>query len=94
MESIGIEVEKPIEVKCDNIGAIFLSENVTTRNRTKHVDIGYRFVNEFVLDNFITIKFVRTLDNKADIFTKNVGGDSHVKHINDMISKIYIEEMK
>ena len=40
-----IEFKLPITVRLDNVGAIFISENVTTSNRTKHVDTRYRFVN-------------------------------------------------
>ena len=39
LKSIGVEVELPIVVKVDNVGAIFMTENVTTSQRTKHVDI-------------------------------------------------------
>jgi len=37
--SIGIEVEMPIIVRVDNVGAIFMAENVSTSSRTKHVDV-------------------------------------------------------
>ncbi len=39
MMSMGIPVKLPIIVHVDNVGAIFMSENVTTSQRTKHVDI-------------------------------------------------------
>ena len=81
--SIGIKVKMPIIVRVDNVGAIFMAENVTTSPRTKHVDIRYRFVNEMVQDEFIKIIFVKSEDNVSDGFTKNVNGDlyeSHVQH--------------
>jgi len=78
--SIEIKVELPIIVHVDNVGAIFMAENVSTSPRTKHVDVHYHFVREFVEEGFIKIIFVRTKDNKADIFTKNVVGDLFDKH--------------
>ena len=72
LTSFGINVVLPIKVRVDNIGAMFMSENVTTSNRTKHVDTRYNYVREFVEDKFIEITFVRSEDNYADIFTKNV----------------------
>jgi hypothetical protein len=54
-----INVNLPIVVKTDNIGAIFMSENVSTRFRTRHVDARYNFVREFNEDGFIKIEFVR-----------------------------------
>ena len=49
-----------------------MSENTSTSGRTKHVDIRYRYVNEMVMDGFLKIVFVKTKENVADIFTKNV----------------------
>ena len=39
LQTMNIEVELPITVHVDNVGAIWLSNNRTTRNRTKHIDI-------------------------------------------------------
>ena len=83
--NVGINVDLPIIVRIDNVGAIFMSENVTTGGRTKHVDIRYHFVREFVYDGFIRIKFVKSEDNDADIFTKNVTGELLHKHKRKMI---------
>jgi len=62
-------------------------ENVSTSNQTKHVDMHYHFVREFIEDGFIKIAFVCTADNKVDIFTKNVVGDIYDKHTSDMVWK-------
>ena len=43
------------------------------------------YVQEFVLDGFIKVVFVRTNKNDADIFTKNLGGDLHERHSRKMI---------
>jgi len=85
--SMGMKVKLPIIVRVDNLGAVFMSENVSVSQRTKHVDIRYRFVQEFVLDGFIKVMFVKTEDNDADIFTKNLGGDLHDRHSKKMIIK-------
>ncbi len=42
--SIGIEVQLPVIVCMDNVGAIFMAENVSTSPKTKHVDVRYHFV--------------------------------------------------
>jgi len=83
--SISIPVKLPVIVCIDNVGAIFLAENVTTSQQTKHINIQYHFVREFVEDGFIKIIFVRTADNTADIFTKNVTGDLHDKHTEKLV---------
>ena len=80
IESMGIDVEKPVVIRVDNIGAIFMANNVTTSPRTKHIDVRYRYVTEFIDNGLVTIKFVKTEENDSDGFTKNLSGDLHEKH--------------
>jgi hypothetical protein len=85
--TMGIPVRLPIIVRVDNVGAIFMSENVSASSRTKHIDIRYHFVREFVEDKFIKIIFVRTDDNVSDGFTKNVSGDIYDRHCKEFIAE-------
>ena len=85
--SMGIPVKLPVVVRVDNVGAIFMAENVTTSTRTRHVDVRYHFVREFVEDKFIKIVFVRTTENHSDIFTKNVTGDLYDIHTGTFLGK-------
>ena len=71
LQTMNIEVELPITVYVDNVGAIWLSNNCTMSDRTKHIDIRTSFVKEYQEDGKIIIKFVKSEDNVADIFTKN-----------------------
>ena len=48
-----------------------MSNNRTTSDRTKHIGIRTSFVNEYQEDGKIIIKFVKSEENEADIFTKN-----------------------
>ena len=85
--SMDVEVKLPIVVRVNNIGAIFMSNNVAVLQRTKHVDIRYHFVHEFVLDGFLKVVFVKTEDNDADIFTKNLNGELYAHHAKKMVMK-------
>ena len=77
----------PTLVRVDNVGAIFMLENVSAISRTKHIDIRYSFVREFVADKFIKIIFVRTEENVSDGFTKNVSGDIYERHCKEFIAE-------
>ena len=81
-----IKVKLPIVIKTDNIGAMFMSENASTGVRTRHVDTRYHFVREFIEDGFIKVEFVRSVENDADIFTKNVSHDLYVKHTKNFLA--------
>ncbi len=69
-----------IEVNVNNIGAVYLSKNATTGNRTKHFDTRYHFVREYIQDGTMKVVFVRSEENDADIFTKKLSGEVSAKH--------------
>ena len=71
LQTMNVEVELSKTVYVDNVGAIWLSNNRTTSDRTRHIDIRTSFVKEYQEDRKIIIKFVKSEDNEADIFTKN-----------------------
>ena len=71
LQTMNIEVTAPITVYVDISGAIWLSNNRTISDRTKHIDLRTSFLKEYHADGKITIKFVNSEDNEANIFTKN-----------------------
>jgi hypothetical protein len=81
-----IKVNLPIIIKTDNIGAIFMAENSSNGFRTRHVDTCYHFISEFIEDGFIKVEFVQSVENDADIFTKNVSHELYVKHTKNFLA--------
>ena len=69
--SLGLRFKLPIVIICDNISAVFLSKN-NEGKRTKYLDTQYHFVREYVENGTVVVVFVRSEDNRADPFTKNV----------------------
>ena len=82
-----VEIEQPIKIYCDNVGAIFMSHNAKSGARTKHIDIKYHFIREQVENGTVEIVFVRSEENDADIFTKNVGKSPFVNHSNKFMKE-------
>jgi len=72
-------------VNVDNIGAIFLAENQNSSDCTKHVDICYHFIRQYIKEGTIMIEFVRSSENDSDIFTKNVTSETFNKHAKTLI---------
>ncbi len=56
----------------DSEGTIFITINITSTGCSKHVDICYKFVTEYVEDGIIKVTFIKTVDNGSDIMTKNL----------------------
>ena len=77
---MGVPPKYPIQVHVDNIGAIYLSKNATTSNRTKHIDTRYHFVRNYIEDGIIKVTFIKSEDNVADVFTKNLNAELFNKH--------------
>lgn len=55
---------------CDNLGATYLSANPVFHARTKHVEVDFHFVREKVAARKLSVQFISTHDQIADIFTK------------------------
>ena len=85
LESMQIMVKYPVMVRVDNVGAIFMASNIMTTSHTKHVDIWYNFVNEYVEDGIVKIIFIKLADNDSDILTKNLSTELHEKHARKMV---------
>jgi len=62
-----------------------LAENQNSSDRTKHVDIRYHFIRQYIKEG--TIEFVRSSENDSDIFTKNVTSETFNKHVKKLIWK-------
>ena len=81
LKAMKINVTLPIVVNVDNMGTVFMSRNISTTGRSKHIDVRTKYVNEYVEDGVLKIVYVKSEENDADIFTKNLGGELHGKHV-------------
>ena len=64
------ESARAITINSDNQGAIALSKDNKFHLRTKHIDVRYHFIREAVEDGKVSVVYIPTDDNPADIFTK------------------------
>ena len=55
---------------CDNTSAIAITNNPVLHSKTKHIDIRYHFIRDYVMKCDIEIHFIPTDKQLADIFSK------------------------
>ena len=56
-----------------------ISQNSVQHSRTKHIEIRHHFIKDHVLKNDLSIEFVDSLNQIADIFTKPLNEAQFVK---------------
>ena len=67
--------ESNISIFCDNTTAICLSKNLILHSRAKHIEIRYHFSRDYVQKGILSLKFIDTDHQWADIFTKPLAKD-------------------
>uniref|UniRef100_A0A2N9FUI2 Integrase catalytic domain-containing protein n=1 Tax=Fagus sylvatica TaxID=28930 RepID=A0A2N9FUI2_FAGSY len=71
-KDLGIFLTDPPTLWCDNVSALAIASNPVFHARTKHIVVDFHFVRERVLRKDLVVKFVSTVDQLADIFTKSL----------------------
>uniref|UniRef100_A0A2N9HE34 Integrase catalytic domain-containing protein n=1 Tax=Fagus sylvatica TaxID=28930 RepID=A0A2N9HE34_FAGSY len=72
LKDLGIYLSQTPILWCDNIFALAIASNLVFHARTKHIEVDFHFVREQVLRKDLEVKFVSTIDQLADIFTKSL----------------------
>ena len=77
-------LRNPTVVWCDNIGASYLAINPCFKARTKHIEVDFHFVREQVKEGHISVHYISSLDQLADIFTKPLSSTRFLQHKNKL----------
>lgn len=67
-----------IVMHVDNQAAINIGNNPENNKRVKHIDIKFYFVKQKIEDNVISLRYVKSEEQIADIFTKPLGKEKFV----------------
>ncbi|KAL3622056.1 hypothetical protein CASFOL_034252 [Castilleja foliolosa] len=74
LEEMGFPPKEECKLMCDNKSAICISENPVQHDRTKHIEVDRHFIKEKLEKNIISLPYVRSEEQLADILTKAVNG--------------------
>lgn len=79
LASIEKSNEESVILRCDNQGMIKYSANTEQHRRTKHIDNKYHFVKDEVGSGRVTMEYVSTEEQLADLLTKALPKGAFIK---------------
>nr|GEX19216.1 retrovirus-related Pol polyprotein from transposon TNT 1-94 [Tanacetum cinerariifolium] len=72
LKELGVTIQSPSVLHCDNMGATYLCVNPVFHSRMKHIALDYHFIREKVADS-LKVLHINSRDQLADMLTKPLG---------------------
>ena len=72
LEELYLKQEEATKICIDNKSAQALAKNPVLHDRSKHIDTSYHFIRECIDKKEVELKYVKTQNQVADIFTKSL----------------------
>ncbi|KAL5567394.1 hypothetical protein UlMin_030558 [Ulmus minor] len=89
LTDLGVKLEGPMKLYCDNISAISIAHNPVQHDRTKHVEIDRHFIKEKLENGVICIPYVTSEGQLADFLTKGLSSPT----FHSILSKLGMEDI-
>jgi Reverse transcriptase (RNA-dependent DNA polymerase) len=89
LTELGFEPKSEMKLFCDNKAAIDISHNPVQHDRTKYIEIDRHFIKEKLEARIISMPFVRSNEQLADVLTKPVSS----KIFNESIDKLKMKDI-
>ena len=72
-DEMGLPFLKPVKLEVDNTTAVDFSKGSTRRSKLRHIDARQAWVEAMRDDSLVTLEWVPTADNLADLNLKFLG---------------------
>ena len=83
-----MKVNLPMLVLIDNIGAVEMLDMKSGKCRTKHVNTRFHWIKEFIDNEIVLVKYIKSEENVSDICTKNLPANLFKKHSSKLITNV------
>ena len=80
LREMGEDMSEPTVLYVDNMGAVALSKDLKSCQRSRHIERRYLKVRELVAQGDIIVKYRETSENPADMLTKPLDAATFSKH--------------
>ena len=81
LREMGADVSMPTKLYVDNRGAIELSKDARSCQRSRHIERRYLKIREWVAQGEIVVEYIDTKLNPADALTKPLAADVFQRHV-------------
>jgi len=81
LAGLGHDMSMATALLSDSQGCIHLAKNPDQHARTKHIDIQYHFIRQHIAEGTVSVSFVSTEEQAADILTKALDRSAHEKGV-------------
>jgi hypothetical protein len=80
LSDLGLPIGSAFPILNDNRGAVELSKNPVAHDKSKHIALRMAYLRENVLNGIITLEYIPTAANTADLLTKALPRDTSDVH--------------
>jgi hypothetical protein len=87
MSELGWNITEPTVLQVDNRSAIFMAQDATSQNRTRHIELKEMIISYQVEMNNLRTEHISTHENPSDHFTKMLTFEKFEKHRETIMGK-------
>jgi hypothetical protein len=87
LREMGVILPGPTPLYVDNSGAVELSKDLKSCQRSRHIERRYLKVRELIAMGEVTVVYCPTADNHADVLTKALNPETHARHGDAMLNR-------
>jgi hypothetical protein len=87
LKELGLKWQPASTVYGDNQSTIEICKNGIIREKTKHVDVKYKFITELLNKHQVQLQYIQTSEQQADILTKSLPKPLLEKHRQALLTR-------